>query len=52
MRQVKQAEITGEDFYNKYIKTGGFVFFPEVMALNTMDCHRDLQLMAAIAMRL
>ena len=24
-------EIAGEDFYNKYIKTGGFVFFPEVM---------------------
>jgi len=31
MRQVKQAEITGEDFYNKFIKTGGFVFFPEVI---------------------
>ena len=31
MRQVKQAEITGEDIYNKFIKTGGFVFFPEVI---------------------
>ena len=26
-----KAEIAGEDFFNKYIKTGGFVFFPEVM---------------------
>ena len=26
-----KAEIAGEDFFNKYIKTGGFVLFPEVM---------------------
>lgn len=26
-----KAEISGEDFYNRYIKTGGFVLFPEVM---------------------
>jgi len=26
-----KTEIAGEDFYNKYIKNGGFVLFPEVM---------------------
>lgn len=26
-----KEEIAGEIFYNRYIKTGGFVFFPEVM---------------------
>ena len=26
-----KTEIAGEGFYNKYIKTGGFVLFPEVM---------------------
>ena len=26
-----KAEISGEDFYNRYIKTGGFDLFPEVM---------------------
>ena len=27
----EKNEIAGEDFFNKYIKTGGFVLFPEVM---------------------
>lgn len=26
-----KTEIAGEDFFNKYIKTGGFALFPEVM---------------------
>lgn len=26
-----KTEISGADFYNKYIKQGGFVLFPEVM---------------------
>lgn len=26
-----KAEISGKDFFNNYIKTGGFVLFPEVM---------------------
>lgn len=30
-----KAEISGEDFFNKYINTGGFVLFPEVM------CHSE-----------
>ena len=31
MSDEDKTEISGEDFYNKYIKTGGFVLFPEVM---------------------
>lgn len=27
----EKEEISGEEFYNQYIKTGGFVLFPEVM---------------------
>ena len=29
-----KTEISGADFFNKYIKTGGFVLFPEVMRLS------------------
>jgi len=31
LSEEDKAEISEEDFYNKYIQTGGFVLFPEVM---------------------
>lgn len=31
LTDAEKNEIAGEDFFNKYIKTGGFVLFPEVM---------------------
>lgn len=31
LSDADKIQIAGEDFFNKYIKTGGFVLFPEVM---------------------
>ncbi len=31
LSDAEKTQIAGEDFFNKYIKTGGFVLFPEVM---------------------